>query len=166
MFTFVSAMNGEEISRHLSATPGFIGVYCSDQLADLRPPESFSLVVNVDSCDQSGSHWQAIAVRDRVCHFFCSFGEQPESTIRDFCSRWPICLYNNIRHQRADEITCGPFCIYFICRFTEGQTLQEIAQFFKSTRSDDAIVRKFMKDRFGYSLPIRTHVQRPRTVAP
>ena len=150
-------MDGEEISRFLSSIPGFIGVYCSDQLAELDPPESFSLVVNVDSCAESGSHWQAIAVRDGICHFFCSFGEEPEHPIREFCSRWPICYYNNIKHQRADEITCGPFCVYFICRFAEGETLAEISQFFKATRSDDAIVRRFMLERFGYSLPSARH---------
>lgn len=146
-------MDGEEIHRHLSAVPGFIGVFCSDQLANLHPPECFSLVVNVDACSESGSHWQAIAVRNGICYFFCSFGEEPERAIRDFCSRWPICYFNNVKHQHADEITCGPFCIYFIYHFAEGYSIAEIVRFFKATRSDDAIVRNFMLERFGYSLP-------------
>ena len=150
-------MNGDEISRFLAPIPGFIGVYCSDQLAALRPTGAFSLVVNVDSCAEEGSHWQAIAVQNDICHFFCSFGEPPEGKIRDFCARWPVCFYNNVRHQRVNEITCGPFCIYFLYRFSEGESLVEIAQFFKSTRSDDAIVRQFMMERFGYSLPSPSH---------
>ena len=155
-------MNGEDISRFLSTTPGFIGVYCSDELARLHTPEAFSLIVNVDSCMEEGSHWQAIAVRDEVCNFFCSFGEAPDAKIREFCARWPVCYYNNVKHQRADEITCGPFCIYFICRFVEGETLADIAKFFKATRADDAIVRRFMLNRFGYSLPSASHYPQVR----
>ena len=149
-------MDGRQIAKCLEGVPDFIGVFCSDQLAALRPPDNFSLVVNTDTCNQSGTHWQAIVVKNGECNFFCSFGGEPQvAAIRDFCSRYDRCVYNNHKHQRDDRASCGGFVIYFIWAMACGQSLVDIVSRFKSMSRDDDFIRRFMHNLFSIDIPQR-----------
>ena len=149
-FQKVCVMDGRQIESCLRDVPGFIGVFCSDDLVDLRPPESFSLVVNTDKCNQPGSHWQAIVVKDGQCNFFCSFGGEPQvAAIRDFCARYPLCVYNNYKHQRVDRTSCGGFAVYFIWAMACGQSHSDIVARFQAMRNDDDFIKRFMRQHFS-----------------
>ena len=149
-------MDGRQISKCLELVSDFIGVFCADQLAELDPVGDFSLVVNTDNCNQSGTHWQAIVVKGGNCNFFCSFGGEPEvPAIRTFCERFGPCIYNNHKHQRVDRASCGGFVIYFIWAMACGQTHSQIVERFKRMSNDDDFITRFMNQFFSVEIAHR-----------
>lgn len=145
-------MNSDQIARLLSHIPNFLGVFASDSLPAYIPFD-FSLVVNTDPSDKPGLHWQAIIVQNGIAYFFCSFGGIPKNKfISQFCNQFSVVYFNQRKHQRINESTCGAYCVYVINEMYKGRTFNSIIGTFKRVYKDDAFVKKYLLNHFSFHL--------------
>ena len=80
-------------------------------------------VINLDECENTGTHFLALFVKPKYTVYFNSFGiEHIFKGINKF-----ICNKNTksniFRIQAYDSIMCGYFCIEFINYMLKGKTL-------------------------------------------
>lgn len=145
-------MDNRQITKMLSHVPDFIGVFSCNNLPKTFPI-SFALVVNTDPDYKSGRHWQAVVVRDNIAHFFCSFGGPPRvQSIKQFCDNFPLIFYNQKKHQKLNEETCGAYCIYVINEMASGRSFNSILDTFNRIKRDDLFVRNYLSRHFNFSL--------------
>ncbi|PIC12841.1 hypothetical protein B9Z55_017602 [Caenorhabditis nigoni] len=147
-------MYSEEINELLSADPyarkTFLGVYSCDQLDQVSTRrKSFGLIVNTDCIDQPGRHWQSIFVDEsRTCFFFCSLGEHPNPLIAKFMKQFRKVVRNASKQQKANETTCGGYCIFIQTMMARGYTFKTLCDIFDSIENDDIFIQDFLKDKY------------------
>ena len=116
-----------EIINKLSYIPSFKGVFMKDQLPS-NIHMNGTYVVNTDTSDLGGKHWQCIINKTRMkyCIFFDSFGMPSNSAFCIFMktSGKPI-IYNSSKLQGSSAITCGYYVTY-ICEEIENNTYYDI----------------------------------------
>ena len=134
--------------------PIFRGVFASDQLPDqkdLQPRSSY--IVNVDSHDQSGSHWISIFVEEDQCQVFDSYGLPIKCYNPSYFVKWVFTHYKNVSSnagqlQATDSNTCGHYALFYLFARARGKTLHDfLAQFDKQqyVNNDHKIGEKLKK---------------------
>lgn len=153
-------MFSDDIYNILSKDPHtrnkFLGVYSADELINLPKPKkkSYCLVVNTDTQQQSGRHWQGIFVDSkRTCHFFCSLGERPNQHISRYLKTFPKVLHNTYKNQRSNEITCGGFVIFILTMMARGYSFRTLCSLLDNLTNDDSFIRTYLYDSYAYQLP-------------
>ena len=137
------------LKRDSFAKKTFVGVFSADQLAGVHPQGTFGLIVNTDTTDQPGRHWQSIFVDNtKTCHFFCSLGEKPNTFVLDFMKRFPRIVCNRNKQQKPSEVTCGGYCIFIQTMMARGYRFETLCDIFESITNDDAFIRNFLTDSF------------------
>ena len=143
----------DSISRLLSGTRYFIGVYAEDELKNLIITSFPSfLICNIDLSSQPGSHWIALGIFRNTIEIFDSSG------FKIFLwSRVPCHLLNFIhklsltrqilvskRLQSKKSTLCGFYCIFYILA-RNCITLNQLQSFFsaKLVRNDLVIKHLF-----------------------
>lgn len=149
-------MDSLDINSLLSCCPNFLGVFPSNCLPSIDDKlKTFGLVVNTDSSDKNGTHWLAIVVQKGVCHYFDSFGGLPRvKHIRKFCEQFKSCLFNRMKHQQIQEITCGAYCVYVVNEMLRNnKSFRSVVSAFHRIKRDDVYVRKYLIRHFSFHLP-------------
>ena len=143
----------DSISRLLSGSRNFIGVYAEDELKNLVITSFPSfLICNIDLSSQPGSHWIALGIFRNTIEIFDSSG------FKIFLwSRVPCHLLNFIhklsltrqilvskRLQSKKSTLCGFYCIFYILA-RNCITLNQLQSFFsaKLVRNDLVIKHLF-----------------------
>ena len=97
------------------------------------------IVFNLDTHDQSGSHWVAMFanLKEGQIYYFDSYGEKAPneviklmSRLKESCEQLNISSkihYNNIRHQYKFS-ECGMYCINFIIRLLDGASFIDVCK--------------------------------------
>lgn len=91
---------------------------CACDLLPNRIPNNQEtiIIVNLDTSDKSGSHWQAMWFSfDRTCYFFDSYGQQPTNHyIKNFIKTHAHTTYwNKQQIQSYYSYCCGEYCCMF-----------------------------------------------------
>lgn len=109
-------MNSLEIRNQLKGYKGFLGVYPSDNLPDLKPGEG--LIANTDPHNKPGQHWVAFYKNNTdTLEYFDSFGLPPlVPYFRKYINRsaHDRFTYSTVQLQHESSETCGNHCIAFI----------------------------------------------------
>jgi len=137
-------MNTIDILRELSHIPSFAGVYCRDNIPNIKKRPA-SIVINYDSCKEAGSHWVAILLfDDGRGEFFDSFGLAPLHPdiyrfLEDHCPLGYI--HNSFQFQSPRSDTCGDYIILYIKRRSQGYTFLDFLNSFTSNKllNDDLV---------------------------
>ncbi len=125
------------------------------QFAELESSTpKIAAVINLDTHDQSGSHWVAFYanLKTNTIYYFDSFRKQPQNRVRKFITRLLGYMatknqdtkldiekfmtrykksaeydirYNKVQHQYKNS-ECGVYSLNFIIRLLEGETFDEI----------------------------------------
>lgn len=104
-------------------------------------------IINLDTSDNSGTHWTALYYHPLNSYYFDSFGFVPPLEVEEKIKPY---LYNNTDIQDFNSKACGWYCIAFI-KFLHNKTNKEIAfkeflKLFKNkTIENDDILHKFLK---------------------
>lgn len=130
-----------------------IGVFSCDQLKNLRKNDkrAVALIVNTDSSENAGIHWQAIWIppqelkEERKCYFFDSYGRPPmNDEIRKFITNnTDITIWYNQQLQGFDSICCGEWCCVFLSCVSDGCSTERFCRQFSSsnfTKNDHKIL--------------------------
>ena len=93
--------------------PHFVGVFSRDRLPH-RPKHNESAVVNLDSEDNTGTHWVAYKKIGNRVEYYDSFGNlAPPLELRNYFNGCDI-SYNYKRHQKYNTTNCGHLCLKFL----------------------------------------------------
>ena len=146
-------IDSSTLSYCLNHVYSFIGTFAQNELNNLKNVQiPFSLVVNVDYSDQSGSHWLCIYISRQGVEIFDSLGFDPRfystSTkfIINFIEKYSFnrCLLISPILQPASSTLCGLYCIYFIL-FRQFYTFEQCLSRFGSNqkRNDERLLYLF-----------------------
>lgn len=95
----------------------FRGVFTRDQIKDLHLNSGDSLVVNVDTSNQSGSHWCGLYTLNPNYHlFYDSFGRNYKVLMKKSLDNLHTVANTDItdREQKINEVTCGERSLVFL----------------------------------------------------
>ena len=121
----IKALNTSDLTKCLSNSPHFLGVFSSDQLLLLRfKTFPISFIINLEPKSSNGSHWLSIWIDNHTIEVFDSLGLNPQSwkcfprRLFQFLSRFKYSHEFKISPacQSINSHYCGLFCIYFICK--------------------------------------------------
>jgi hypothetical protein len=83
----------------------FVGCYPSDQIPILSKERCYC-IVNLDSSNQSGSHWVSLAYKHNKYIFYDSFGRSQNEILKSLNNRQVIQTENDAE-QTVTESNCG-----------------------------------------------------------
>lgn len=150
-------MYSSELVDCLNAIPNikklFLGVYSCDKLPKTRR-KHFALIVNTDTSDKPGVHWQVIYVRGETAYFFCSLSNRMNTFVRKYLSKYKRIYVNTFKSQNNLEYTCGGYAIFMIMMLFYGNSFKSLCDFFKIMKNDDLFIRYFMRELFNYEIPV------------
>jgi hypothetical protein len=107
--------------RHI---PGFLGVFASDQLPDIRRVGQGCLVANYDPAHKPGTHWIGMCFYDGTGYYFDSYGFGPDMDdrlvhdqthfgeyLRRFSETQPVINAVDLQGQHSD--VCGEWSLLY-----------------------------------------------------
>ncbi len=90
------------------------GCYMKDQLKNMKPLESETIILNLNDSDQSGSHWTLIWKNGDQKIYFCSYGSSPPQEVIDYLGKN---IYTSDLQVQHDDSSCALYSIlvaYFL----------------------------------------------------
>ena len=135
-----------EIQDYYQNEPTFNGVFSRDNLPNNNNIKNGAYVINLDEYHDTGTHWVALYVNNKIAIYFDSFGvEHIPKEIMKFIKRKKI-ITNIYRIQAYDSTMCGYFCIGFISFMFKGKSLTDYTNIFSPNdfnKNDDIIFKCF-----------------------
>lgn len=144
-------MDTNLLNRILSTSPltrkYFVGTYPSDRIP---APERFpySMVVNLDSSVDEGSHWVAIfAPNHHEVYYFDSLGSTPptDGGIAQCLARFKRVHRNRRLLQTPTSDFCGYYTIVFIYFCSLGESFESIMRLFARCNNRDLFTRGIVR---------------------
>ena len=122
-----------KIVQHLNI-PEFRGVYMRDQLP-VTPNEKESGIVNLNTSQQTGSHWVGYFKDGAKRMYFDSFGQITPleiqkylKTKKEFENKDPVIERNTDIVQQPNTNICGHLCIYVLDNLSKGKNYSDVIQ--------------------------------------
>lgn len=82
-----------------------------------KPKQIECAVLNLDSCENNGTHWVAYIKIDEYCEYFDSFGDlKPPLELVEYLKQCKIC-YNYNNYQSFNTVNCGHLCLEYLESF-------------------------------------------------
>ena len=117
-----------EIQEYYQNEPRFNGVFSRDNLPNTIKNSAY--VINLDEYHDSGTHWVALYVNNKIMTYLDSFRvEHVPKEIMKFIVDKKI-ITNIYRIQAYDSIMCGYFYIGFINFMFNGKSLTDYTNIF------------------------------------
>lgn len=150
--------------------PGyFLGCFPRDALPfdclKDKAAQEWSLIVNLDTSDQPGSHYVAFVFYNNILHVYDSVPNPYHLRLLDpeihkilqlyklHEIPWGALWLNSLQHQSTKANSCGYFCIWFILKFNivKPQTTLDVDKVIgslqnTSTRSNERIIIQELQD--------------------
>ena len=139
-------------SSCLGIAPTFIGVFASDLLPD-KVPRPSSLIANLDSSEQAGSHWVCLYFPTRgLPEYMDSYGWTPSSTFLKVLGSRYRCNSNFL--QSAFSAVCGQYCLFFLLQRNRLSSMDAALSFFGQNEHflNDILVNSFVEEHFEVRL--------------
>ena len=143
-----------EISEYYKNKPRFNGVYSRNNLPNKIKKGAY--VINLDECDNTGTHWVSLFVKANEAIYFDSFGiERIPKEINKFInsnvtksSSLKRIKSNIFRIQAYDSIMCRYFRIEFTNYMLKGKTLLDYTNLFSPNdfKKIDQIIKRIFKN--------------------
>ena len=112
--------------------PHFRGVMMRDELPNI-PLKRETGILNLNTHDQSGSHWICWYKHNNDRYVFDSFGETPPielirylKTPLEYQNALPVIHRSAVTVQHYNSNECGSLCLYMLKQLTNGKTFPKI----------------------------------------
>ena len=120
--------------------PNFKGIYSRDQY---MPKKHSPCILNLDSYENTGTHWVCCAPSQNQIWYFDSFGMgYPE----EFTSDGKQIIFNTTQYQNIKSVLCGYYCLFFLHQWALGKDYYDIL---KPFNFDTRFNEKFIKEYFS-----------------
>ena len=150
-------MNSDQIKHILESEIGsyiFLGVFPKDCLPNEIVPLPCCLIANTDPESKSGQHWVAFMFdAEGRGEYFDSYGNPPHlfPEFKHFISENSNDEYNwsQKKLQGPQSMSCGQYCVYYLCHRMMDISLQEIQDVFSKDRiMNDCLVADWVNYRY------------------
>jgi len=124
----------------------FIGCFAADKIPQEIQKYPCSMVVNLDKSFQNGSHWIAFFIinPEKILIFDSLLLPEIPTLIKNFISKYPNHLINNVPLQNPLLPTCGQHCIAFIYFISSGYTYKKFLSLLLNYSNPDEFVFTFI----------------------
>ncbi len=97
--------------------PYFKGIYRKDALGDTKPGKNETIIFNLDSQFNKGTHWVCAVKKDNLVLYYDSFGlTRLIEIIKYFSNKNNEIFYNRNPDQKINQTNCGYRCLKFLHR--------------------------------------------------
>ena len=93
-------------------SPRFRGIYPSDRVPTLKDGDS--LIFNVDTHEEPGSHWVSLAKQGPHLYFYDSFGRSPKELVPKANGVNEFLYDKTDSEQKIHETDCGQRCLAWL----------------------------------------------------
>ena len=135
---------------HILSVPHFRGVFMRDELPN-NPLNEECGILNLNTHNQSGSHWICWYKSQSDRYYFDSFGEYPPmellmylKTKSEYENNFPVIRRSAITVQHYYSNECGSLCLYMLKKLTMGisfpKILIELAERFDMPSSPPLVI--------------------------
>jgi len=150
------------LRAHAATRPYFLGVFAANRLPLSRLPRPSIIIANTDNDSLPGSHWICMFLSrfSRGVDYFDSLGDLPyqPSFLRFIRLNGGLHTYTTRRIQSIYSDVCGEFCCTYALFRSEGYTLSEFLNVFKSaSAANDSLI----VEHFNASFTCVSHFHRP-----
>jgi len=128
----------------LKSSSTFLGVYSRDTIPDDLTHGSG--IINLETSEESGSHWVCFYSFVDHVFYFDSYGLQPPE---EFISKSTQRIkYSNSEIQNADSIMCGYYCIHCIESLDNGMTPYDFIMQYDThpTERNETLIKIYSKN--------------------
>ena len=132
--------------------PTFLGIFPSDTLPPSVPRPS-SLIANLDTSNQAGSHWVAFYFPSRgLPEYMDSYGLPPLPQFKHFVKYNYRC--NKEFLQSPFSAVCGQYCLYYLLKRNRLPSMNSVLSVFKSDDCyyNDVLVNDAINKHFSVDL--------------
>ena len=104
-------------------------------------------IYNLEPAYLSGSHWVATYIRDKVIHYFDSFGMPPfQEMVNHAKMKNLTLLHQNSQIHNLYTTTCGYFCLYLLNEMHHGNDYFDLLQVFDAdTDKNELFIQQYFK---------------------
>lgn len=134
--------------------PKFLGVFPSDQLPNVVPRPS-SLIANLDSSQQEGSHWVSLYFPIHgQAEYMDSYGMTASAPFRNLLG--PVYRTNTVFIQSPFTAVCGQYCLYFLLQRNRLPSMDDVLAVFDRDNHlyNDVLVNRFVENHFSIDLDL------------
>ena len=105
----------------------FKGVFMRDEIKG-KASNNESIILNLDESRNSGTHWVSLAVKNKICYYFDSYGFCPPDEIKSYCDGLE-CYFSSYRVQKPNELICGHYSVYMLYLLDKGISFNKAINF-------------------------------------
>ena len=123
-------MHDDEIINYVKIPKlkNFIGVFMKDELPRGKPSKSECGILNLQSHTQKGSHWVCWYKDKTDAYYFDSYGEPPDSELKNYLSQCQNTLKRSAvvvqKDQKSTEY--GALCLYVLYKLSRGKPFSQV----------------------------------------
>ena len=134
--------------------PTFLGVFASNELPTTAPSKPCCLIANLDTTEQSGSHWVCVHFPARgLPEYMDSYGFPPLlASFRGLLG--PSYRYNCTSLQNPFSAVCGQYCLYYLFQRALHPSMDSVLRVFNPEDyfCNDLLVNRFVEKHFDTNL--------------
>lgn len=102
----------DQLDDAMKDVRGFLGTVPVDMLPTTPLKDNQSVIVNLQTSTEGGSHWVCCCrVKGRNV-YFCPFGSPPDDRVVRFLGS--TCIISTGKYQQLQSKQCGQFCVFFL----------------------------------------------------
>jgi hypothetical protein len=102
----------------------FKGVFMRNELNKASRRGNECMVINTDHSLNEGTHWTCLFIRNGTSYYFDSYGFPPTLEVQQYCKKPRY--YNTFPIQKFNEVICGHYCIYVLCKMSNGANFYDV----------------------------------------
>ncbi len=104
------------INTFTTQVDGFIGAFPCDKIPAMSSRmKKYSVIVNLDTSQEAGSHWIALLIKNKTVFYYDPLGQKNNNEhITDYMNKFAVQLYNKQQIQSKLSDYCGLYCLGFI----------------------------------------------------
>ena len=107
----------------------FKGVYMRDELNNYYLQEPLSIIFNLDSSENQGTHWVCFFINSKTCYYFDSFGLFPPVELTNFLKQSKNCdqlIGSSFQVQNFNTNYCGYLCLYVLEQLSNNFKFEDV----------------------------------------
>ena len=141
------------LRRYRPTSNKFRGVFGKNELRSIKRYPC-CLIINESDFGTRGTHWVAAYFDlNGNCEYFDSYGQDPVPDIERFLLKNTRGTYqmNKIQFQSYNSDVCGQYCIYYLAKRCENNSMNKILSIFdvNNRKENDRFVLQYVHNRFN-----------------
>ena len=110
-------------------------IVMSNKLLNVSHKKTMNIIINLDTKTDKGTHWVALAIRDKEAFYYDSFGGKCDDYVVQFCKKYRLKLgINTYIIQDLKSTQCGIFCFGYFLFLMKERILKNVERLYPKSR--------------------------------